>query len=91
VGVTNRRDDVRGARSARDHGDARTTSSEGVPFGHVTRALLVAHQNMADARVDQRVIDRQDGPAGQAEDGVDALLFEALDEACAPESCTMIL
>jgi len=46
----------------------------------VTRALLVAHQNMADARVDQRVIDRQDGPAGQAEDGVDALLFEALDE-----------
>ena len=53
---------------------------QGVALGHVTRALLVAHEDMADGRVDDGVVDGQDGAAGQAEDGVDPLAFEALDE-----------
>jgi hypothetical protein len=80
VGVADRRDDVGGARSARDHGDTGAAGRECVALGHVPGSLLVAHEDVADTRVDQRVVDGQNGAAGQAEDGVDPLLFEALYE-----------
>ena len=34
-----------------------------VALGHVAGALLVAHEDVADRRVDQRVVDREDRPA----------------------------
>src|SRR5579863_5576303 len=46
----------------------------------MTGALLVAHQDVADRRVQQRVVDGEDRAAGQPEDRVDALLFEAPDQ-----------
>ena len=54
-----------------------------VALGHVAGALLVADQDVADRRVDDRVVDGQDGAAGQAEDHLDAFHLEALDEALA--------
>ena len=80
VGVGQWRHDVGGPRPARDHGHSGTTGHHGVALGHVPGTLLVAHQDVADGRVDDRVVDGQDGAAGQAEHDVDALHLEALDE-----------
>ena len=52
----------------------------GVALGHVAGALLVAHEDVADRRLQQRVVGGQDAPAGQAEHDLDRLLLEALDE-----------
>ena len=52
----------------------------GVALRHVAGALLVAHEDVADRAVEQRVVHRQDAPAGQPEDGVDALHLEGLDQ-----------
>jgi acetolactate synthase-1/2/3 large subunit len=46
----------------------------GVALGHVTGALLVAHEDVADRAVEQRVVHRKDEAARQAEDRVDALM-----------------
>ena len=56
----------------------------GVALGHVAGALLVADQDVADGGVDDRVVDGQDGAAGQAEHDVDPLHLEALDEGLGP-------
>ena len=80
VGVGQWRHDVGGPGPARDHGHAGPAGHHGVPLGHVPGALLVADQDVADGRVDDRVVHRQDGAAGQAEHDVDALHLEALDE-----------
>ncbi len=52
-----------------------------IAFGGVHRALLVAHQDVADPvlRLEQRVIDRQHRAAGIAEDVLHALIGERLD------------
>ena len=55
----------------------------GEPLGHVARALLVAHEDVADRRVDDRVVHREDGAAGQAEDDLHALHLEGLDQGLA--------
>ena len=68
------------AGPARDHGDARTAGRVRVALGHVAGALLVAHEDVADRRVDQRVVDREDGAARKAEHDLGALHLEALDE-----------
>ncbi len=47
--------------------------AQGVALGHVAGALLVAHEDVADRGVEDRVVHRQDRAAGQAEDRVDAL------------------
>ena len=52
----------------------------GVALGHVAGALLVAHEDVADRRVEDRVVDGQDAAAGQAEHDLDPLHLEALDE-----------
>ena len=80
VGVAQRRHDVGGSRAARDHRHAGTTGRVRVSLGHVAGALLVTHEDVADRRVDQRVVDGQDRPAGQAEHDFDRLVLEALDE-----------
>src|ERR1019366_6456593 len=80
VRVANRRDDVGGPGTARDHGDAGLTGSQRVALGHVTGPLLVTYEDVANGGVQDRVVHGQNGPTGQAEDRVDALLLEALDE-----------
>src|SRR5262245_56101458 len=50
------------------------------PLGHVAGALLVADEDVADGRVDQRVVHGQDRPARQPEHDLGALHLEALDE-----------
>jgi hypothetical protein len=51
---------------------------ECVPLSHVTGALLVAYENVTDRGVEDWVVDGQNGPTGQAEDGVDPFSFKAL-------------
>ena len=55
----------------------------GVALGHVPGALLVAHEDVAERAVEQRVVHRQDAAAGQAEDHLDALELEGSDEGLA--------
>src|SRR5437588_9664052 len=44
-------------------------------------ALLVAHEDVADGiLMEYRVVDRQDGAAGIAEDHVDALILQGFDD-----------
>ena len=52
----------------------------GVAVGHVGGALLVAHQDQLDLRVDQRVEDRHGSPTGEAKDVFDALPLQALND-----------
>ena len=49
-------------------GDADAAARARVAVGHVRRALLVAHQHVADGVVEHRVVGRQDGAARVAED-----------------------
>ena len=80
VRVAQRRDDVGRRRTAGDHGHARSAGCVRVPLGHVARALLVAHEDVADRRVDERVVHGQDGAAREAEHDLRVLHLEALDE-----------
>ena len=48
----------------------------GVALGHVAGALLVAHEDVADRRVEERVVRRQDAAARQAEHDLDAFHLE---------------
>ena len=84
VGVAQRRDHVGGRRAAGDHGDAGPTGDVGVALGHVAGALLVAHEDVADRRIEQRVVGRQDAAAGQAEHDLDALHLEGFDQGLGP-------
>ena len=51
----------------------------GVALGGVPGRRLVAHQDVADRAVVEGVVDRQAGPAGDAEDRVDAGALERAD------------
>ena len=48
----------------------------GHALGDEPRALFMAREDVADGAAVQRVVERQDGPAGNARDGADALPFE---------------
>ena len=80
VGVAQRRDQVGGRRPARDHGHPGPAGDVGVALGHVAGALLVADQDVADRRIEDRVVGRQDAAARQAEDHLDLLQLQAPDE-----------
>ena len=82
--VAQRRDDVGRRRPTGHHRHAGATGRVGEPFGHVARALLVAHEDVADRRVEDRVVDGEDGAARQAEHDLHTLELEALDEGLAP-------
>jgi hypothetical protein len=56
----------------------------GVALGHVAGALLVAHEDVPDGRLQDGVVGRQDAPAGQAEGDLHPLHLEALDEGLSP-------
>ena len=46
----------------------------------MARTLFVVDQDVADRRVEDRVVDGQDGPAGEAEHDLHVLHLEALDQ-----------
>jgi hypothetical protein len=76
--VLDRRHDVRGARAARGQADADLARRLRVTLGGVPAARLVAHQDMADAAVEQGVVGGDVRAAGKAEYDVDALRLQAL-------------
>ncbi len=80
VRVADGSDDVGGAGPTGDHRDTGTPGCERVSFGHVASTLLVTNEDVTNRRVDNRVVDGQDRPPGQAEDRVDPLVLQALDE-----------
>jgi hypothetical protein len=52
----------------------------GIAFGHVDRALFVAHEDVADVvLLEDFVIDRQHGAAGIAEHDLDPLILQGLN------------
>ena len=68
------------AGPAGHHGHAGATGGVGVALGHVPGTLLVAHEDVADRAVDDRVVHREDRAAGEAEDDLDALELEGADQ-----------
>ncbi len=80
IGVGQRRDDVGRPGTAGDHGHAGSTGHLGVALGHVAGPLLMAHEDVTDRRVEDGVVDRQDGAAGEAEHDLDPLHLQALDQ-----------
>ena len=78
--VGQRRDEVGGAGPRGGHHHADLAGGVGVAAGRVAGALLVADQHVTQLlRVEQRVVDRQHGSAGDAEDDVDVELLERPD------------
>ena len=75
-----RRDDVGRRGTARDHRDAGPAGRVRVARRHVPGALLVAHEDVADRRVDERVVDGEDRSAREAEHDLHAFHLETLDE-----------
>ena len=71
---------VRRAGPGGRDGDADLPGRARVAVGHVRRALLVAHEDVADRIVEHRVVRRQDRAARIAEDDVHALAHEAVPE-----------
>ena len=69
------------ARARRHQHAADLAGRARIAFGGVHRALLVAHQDVADPvlRLEQRVVDRQHRAAGIAENVLHALIGERLD------------
>ncbi len=74
--VTQRRHEIRRSRTTRHHRDARTTSDVCVTLGHVTCTLLVSHKNVANRRLKQRVVRRENATARQPEHHLDVLVLE---------------
>ena len=71
LGGGDARDQVGGAGAAGAQADADLAAGAGIAVGRVRRALLVAHQDVADLRVVvPDVVERQDDAAGVAEDDV---------------------
>ena len=68
VGVGERGHQVGGARARGRHAHAHPAGRRGVPLGGVAGSLLVPDQDVPDRGVHQRVVRREDGAAGDAED-----------------------
>ena len=81
IGVGDAGDQVGRARAAGGHADADLAGGAGIAVGGVHGALLVAHQDVAQhLGVEQRVVERDDHPAGEAEEHVAALGFQRGDD-----------
>ena len=78
--VGDRGDEVGRAGAAGGERHADLARGLRVALGRVARALLVAALDVADARVVERVVGREVGAAGDAEDVLDALGLEALHD-----------
>ena len=73
-------DQVGGPRPERPEADARPARQAAVDVRDVGAPLLVANRNELDRRVRQRLVQVEGLLAGDAEDVLDALGLEALDE-----------
>ena len=80
LGVGDARHQVRGARPERGKADARLAGEPAVGGGHERRRLLVARDNELDVRRAERLEEIEVLLARQAEDVLDALLFQLSDE-----------
>ena len=80
VGVGHRGHEVQRARPERAEADARVAGQAAVDVGHVGAALLVADRHEVDRRARQRLVEVERLLARDAEDVLDALGLEALDE-----------
>ena len=76
------RHEVRGARSAGGHADPHAPAGARVPLGGMSSPLFVPAEHVAKpvAILPERVIERHDGAARDAEDQVDTLADERLAE-----------
>ncbi len=63
IGVAQGSYEVGGAWAAGDHDHARPARHLRVTLGHMAGALFVADEYVADGRVEDRVVGRQDGAA----------------------------
>ena len=70
------RDQICCARPGGGHAYSDLSGGAGVAVRHVGRALLVAHEDVVDGELAQRVVDGEDGSAGVAEDGSDAFAYK---------------
>ncbi|KAG0925239.1 hypothetical protein G6F32_013627 [Rhizopus arrhizus] len=73
-------DQVRGARAGSSHADADLAAGAGEAIGGQRSALLMAHQDVLQRRIHQRVVERHDGAAGIAEQRADAFGFQRLGQ-----------
>ena len=77
--VLQRRDGIGGARTGGDQHDADLAGRAGIAFGRVAGALLVADEDVLDVvLLEDLVIDRQDRAARIAEDMLDAIVLQRL-------------
>ena len=80
-GVGDRRDEVRRARSGGRDRDAHLAGCAGVALGHVTGALLVPGEHVTNGGAARdRVVGRQDRPAGDPERNVDPFELESAQD-----------
>ena len=78
--VDDRRDDVRRAGAGGGERDADLAGRLRVALGSVSAAGLVAHEDVADAAVDERVVGGKVGAPGEAEYDVHTLRLQALHD-----------
>ncbi len=87
-GRGNSGDHVGGARARSGDGDSNLPAGSRVAVGHVRGALLVTHQNVMNLAVLERVVGRQNGAAGIAEDDLHALTLQAFPKNAGARSCS---
>ncbi len=80
-------DHVGGARSGSCDRNAHFAAGAGVAIRHMRRALLVAHQDVVDIAVLQRVIRRQNCASGIAEDMLYAFALQAFPQDLCSRFC----
>ena len=80
IGLAHGGDDVGHAGAGDDEAGGRAAGGAGIAVGHEARALLVARGDVADAGVRQAAIELDRVHAGDAEDGVDAVGLQDLDQ-----------
>ena len=80
VGVTDRSHKIRRPRAGGGEADPNLPARDGVAFSGMPAALFVAHQDVLDLRVEQRVVCGQDRPAGDTEGYLHPDALERLDE-----------
>ena len=80
--VSDRRDEVRRARTAGRDADADLAGRAGIALRHVASTLLVAHEHVLNGVVDRHegVVERQDRSAGDAPADRDVLGLERSDD-----------
>lgn len=79
VGVGDTGDGIGRARTGGNYHDARAAADAGIPLSHMSRALLMADQDMLHLGVKKRVVGGQNRAAGVSEDDVDPFGHETLD------------